>query len=87
METLAKKNSKISTHFAVEGSRHYDFTDFSQFTRLTKKLGSGKISPKTIRLIMNTILLDFFDHSLKGEKKFNPEAYEQVYSDLTHYSY
>ena len=40
METLAKKNSKISTHFAVEGSRHYDFTDFSQFTRLTKKFGS-----------------------------------------------
>mgnify|MGYP000011022698 FL=1 len=87
METLAKKNSEISTHFAVEGSRHYDFTDFSQFTRLTKKFGSGKISPKTIRSIMNTLLLDFFDSSLKGGKKFNPQAYEQVYSDLTHYSY
>ena len=87
METLAKKNSKLSTHFAVEGSKHYDFTDFSQFTRLTKKFGSGKISPKNIRIIMNTLLLDFFNSSLKGDKKFEPQTYEQMFSELTHYIY
>ena len=87
METLAKKNSKLSTHFAVEGSKHYDFTDFSQFTRLTKKFGSGKISPKNIRKIMNTLLLDFFNSSLRGGNKFDPQTYEQMFSDLTHYIY
>ena len=87
METLGENNSKISTHFAVEGSKHYDYTDFSQFTRLTKKFGSGKISPKKIRSIMNTIMLDFFDFSLKTEDNFKPDTYEKMYDDVTHYVY
>ena len=87
METLGKNNSKISTHFAVEGSKHYDYTDFSQFTRLTKKFGSGKISPKKIRSIMNTIMLDFFNSSLKTGENFKPDTYEKMYDDVTHYVY
>ena len=87
MEILGKNNSEISTHFAVEGSRHYDYTDFSQFTRLTKKFGSGKISPKKIRSIMNTIMLDFFNSSLKTGENFKPNTYEKMYDDVTHYVY
>ena len=87
MEILGKNNSKISSHFAVEGSRHYDYTDFSQFTRLTKKFGSGKISPKKIRSIMNTIMLDFFNSSLKTGENFKPNTYEKMYDDVTHYVY
>ena len=87
MEALAKKNSKLSTHFAAQGSKHYDFTDFSQFTRLTKKFGSGKINPKTIRIIMNTLLLDFFNATLKTGKKFNPQLYEQMFPEITQYIY
>ena len=87
MEALAKKNSKLSTHFAAQGSKHYDFTDFSQFTRLTKKFGSGKINPKTIRIIMNTLLLDFFNATLKPGKKFNPQLYEQMFPEITQYIY
>ena len=87
METLGENNSKISTHFAVEGSKHYDYTDFSQFTRLTKKFGSGKISPKKIRSIMNTIMLDFFDFYLKTGDNFKPDTYEKKYHDVSHYIY
>jgi len=87
MEILGENNSEISTHFAVEGSRHYDYTDFSQFTRLTKKFGSGKISPKKIRSIMNTIMLDFFNSSLKTGENFKPDTYEKMYDDVTHYVY
>ena len=87
MEILGKNNSKISSHFAEEGSRHYDYTDFSQFTRLTKKFGSGKISPKKIRSIMNTIMLDFFNSSLKTGENFKPDTYEKMYDDVTHYVY
>ena len=87
MKILGENNSEISTHFAVEGSRHYDYTDFSQFTRLTKKFGSGKISPKKIRNIMNTIMLDFFNSSLKTGENFKPNTYEKMYDDVTHYVY
>mgnify|MGYP001170388512 CR=1 FL=1 len=87
MEALGKKNSKSFIHFSIEGSRHYDFTDFSQFTRLTKKFGSGDISPKKIRKIMNMIMIDFFNSKLKSGIKFNPEIYSRVFPEINHYIY
>ena len=87
MEDIGKKNSKPSIHFSVDGSKHYDFTDFSQFTRLTKKFGSGDVSPIMIRKIMNVIMTDFFNDKSKSGKKFDPEVYQQMFSEINHYVY
>ena len=87
MESIGKNNSKPSIHFSVDGSKHYDFTDFSQFTRLTKKFGSGDVSPKMIRKIMNAIMLDFFNDKLKGGPKFDPDLYLEAFSGITYYVY
>jgi len=87
MEAIGKKNSRPSIHFSVDGSKHYDFTDFSQFTRLTKKFGSGDVSPKMIRKIMNVIMTDFFNDKLKSGREFDPDIYLEAFSELTHYVY
>ena len=82
LDTLASNNSNLSVHFSVEGSTHFDFTDFSQFSRLTKWYGSGKIPQARIRMIMNRLLLDFFDSSLKNGKNFEPQLYKQYFPEL-----
>ena len=84
MKEFCSNNSGLSVHFAAEGSKHNDFTDFSQFTRLTKKYGSGKISPKKIRMIMNNLLFDFYNYHLNGIGSFDPEDYTSVYKNLSH---
>ena len=84
MDTISKNNSKGSNRFFVENASHSDFTDFSQFTPLTKKYGSGDIDPAQIRSIMNTLLLDFFNHNLKGEKEITPEYYLDKYPELSY---
>ena len=84
MAEFCSNNSGLSVHFAAEGSKHNDFTDFSQFTRLTKKFGSGKISPKKIRIIMNNLLFDFYNYHLNGIGSFDPEDYTSVYKNLSH---
>ena len=37
LDTLAANNSAWSLRLDVQGATHYDFTDFSQFSKLTKK--------------------------------------------------
>ena len=56
MSELGKSSNREFYHFAIKGSKHNDYTDFSQFTKLTRKFGSGKISPKSIRYIMNDVM-------------------------------
>ena len=43
LDTLASSNSAQSLRFDVQGSTHYDFSDFSQFSKVSKKYGSGTI--------------------------------------------
>ena len=87
LDTLASNNSDLSVHFSVEGSTHFDFTDFSQFSRITKWYGSGEISSARIRMIMNRLLLDFFDHCLKNGKNFDPKSYKEHFPELTTHIY
>ena len=85
MEEFGKNNSKSSYHFSVEGSKHNDFTDFSQFTKLTRKFGSGEISPKIIRNVMNDIIIEFFDAHLKNGEDFDAGKYEDTFKSVKTY--
>ena len=66
MEMLGENNSKISIHFAVEGSKHYDYNYFSQFTRLTKNLVLVRFLQKN-QINYEYNYVDFSDSNLKLE--------------------
>ena len=85
MSELGKSSNREFYHFAIEGSKHNDYTDFSQFTKLTRKFGSGKISPKYIRYIMNDVMLGFFDYHLKNKSIFDPNQYQKKYESVKTY--
>ena len=54
--------------YGVKGSTHFDFTDFNYVWPLFRTLGyTGPIDAKRMVDIMNIVVLNFFDHSLKGE--------------------
>ena len=53
--------------YGVKGATHFDFTDFTYFWPLFKTLGfTGPIDAMRMIDITNVIVLNFFDHSLKG---------------------
>ena len=87
MRELGKSSNQEFYHFAIEGSKHNDYTDFSQFTKLTRKFGSGKISPKSIRYIMNDVMLGFFDYHLKNRSIFDHNQYQKKYESVKTYVY
>jgi predicted dienelactone hydrolase len=82
LDTLAGNNSAWSVRLDVQGATHYDFTDFSQFSKLTKKYGSGMIAPPRIRKITNSAIREFFDHYLKNGPALALETYEKLYPEL-----
>jgi len=82
LDTLAGNNSAWSLRLDVQGTTHYDFTDFSQFNRLTKRYGSGEIAPPRIRRITNSVIRDFFDHYLKDGPALAGETYEKLYPEV-----
>jgi predicted dienelactone hydrolase len=54
--------------YGVQGSTHFDFTDFSYVWPLFRTLGyTGPIDGMRMIDIMNAVVLNFFDHSLKGK--------------------
>jgi predicted dienelactone hydrolase len=54
--------------YGVKGATHFDFTDFTYVWPLFKTLGlTGPIDSMRVIDIMNIVVLNFFDHSLKGE--------------------
>lgn len=51
----------------VKGATHLDFTDFAYLWPIVKSVGfSGKIDGMRMMEILNSVLLDFLDHHLKG---------------------
>ena len=85
MKNFGSNNTEKSYHFSVEGAKHNDFTDFSQFTKLTRKFGSGKVPQKEIRNIMNNIMLQFFNYHLKKTGSFNPNQFENKFKRVKTY--
>jgi predicted dienelactone hydrolase len=54
--------------YGVKGATHFDFTDFTYVWPLFKTLRlTGPIDGMRMIDIMNMVVLNFFDHSLKGE--------------------
>ena len=82
LDTLVGNNSAWSMRLDVQGATHYDFTDFSQFNRLTKRYGSGEIAPPRIRRITNSVIRDFFDHYLKNGPALAGDTYEKLYPEV-----
>ena len=82
LDTLVGNNSAWSMRLDVQGATHYDFTDFSQFNRLTKRYGSGTIAPPRIRRITNSVIREFFDHYLKNGPALAGDTYEKLYPEV-----
>jgi hypothetical protein len=54
--------------YGVKGATHFDFTDFTYVWPLFKTLGfTGPINGMRMIDITNTVVLNFFDHGLKGK--------------------
>ncbi len=85
MKIWGSKNNQNSFHFSVEGSKHNDFTDFSQFTKLTRRFGSGKVPQKVMRNIMNDVMLQFFNYHLKSIDNFDANQFESKYERVKTY--
>ena len=85
MKIWGSNNNQNSFHFSVEGSKHNDFTDFSQFTKLTRKFGSGKVPQKIMRNIMNDVILQFFNYHLKSIDTFDANQFENKYERVKTY--
>ena len=82
LDTLASSNSTQSLRLDVQGSSHYDFSDFSQFSKVSKKYGSGTIDSDRIRLIMNTTIRNFFDQNLKKSEAMSLTDYQSLYPEI-----
>ena len=85
MKIWGSNNKQNSFHLSVEGSKHNDFTDFSQFTKLTRKFGSGKVPRKIMRNIMNDVILQFFNYHLKSIDTFDANQFENKYERVKTY--
>ena len=85
MKIWGSNNNQNSFHFSVEGSKHNDFTDFSQFTKLTRKFGSGKVPRQIMRNIMNDVMLQFFNYHLKSIDNFDANQFENKYKRVKTY--
>jgi len=85
MKIWGSNNKQNSFHLSVEGSKHNDFTDFSQFTKLTGKFGSGKVPQKIMRNIMNDVILQFFNYHLKSIDTFDANQFENKYERVKTY--
>ena len=82
LDTLASSNSAQSLRLDVKGSSHYDFSDFSQFSKVSKKYGSGTIASDRIRFIMNTTIRNFFDQNLKQSVTKSFIDYKSLYPEI-----
>jgi predicted dienelactone hydrolase len=64
--------------YGVKGATHFDFTDFTYVWPLFKTLVfTGSIDGMRVIDIMNIVVLNFFDHSLKGEP-FSAELFTDI---------
>ena len=83
MNNFIKSNSDLSVMVDIPGSHHYDYTDFTYFSYIAKKLNfSGTVSTKKMAKIMNVTLLDFFNYTLKDDKKINLDNYKKEFPEI-----
>ena len=83
MNNFIKSNSDLSVMIDIPGSHHYDYTDFTYFSYLAKKLNfSGVVPTKKMAKIMNVTLLDFFNYTLKDDKKINLDNFKKEFPEI-----
>jgi hypothetical protein len=64
--------------YGVKGSTHFDFTDFTYVWPLFRTIGyMGSIDGMRMMEIMNAVVMNFFDHNLKG-KSVPGERYTDI---------
>ncbi len=67
----------------IPGSFHYDYTDFTYFSYLSKRLNfSGSVDPIIMANIMNITLVNFFDKTLKENKNI-VNNYEILFPEVS----
>ena len=76
-DNLRKKLFELKTQAVTE-----KIQDFSQFSKLTKRYGSGEIAPPRIRKITNSVVREFFDQYLKNGPALVVETYEKLYPEV-----
>lgn len=69
-------NAKDGSYTYFKGSKHMNFTDLPLFSPfLASKLGVGDIDAKECIKTTNALVLQFFDHYLKGQGEFHVSEY------------
>ncbi len=83
LKKIMDNNSNLSITIDIPGSYHYDYTDFTYFSYLSKQLNfSGSVPTKTMAKIMNTTLLDFFNYTLKNKAQIDLEYYKKEFPEI-----
>ena len=83
MDNFIRSNSNYSVMIDIPGSNHYDYTDFTYFSYIAKKLNfTGDVSVDTMASIMNETLLDFFNYTLKNSNTPNIDYYQNKYKEI-----
>ena len=82
LELIMQNNLSSSIMIDIPGSFHYDYTDFTYFSYLSKKLNfSGSVDPTIMANIMNVTLVNFFNKTLKDNKN-TVNNYETLFPEL-----
>ncbi|MDT8337163.1 MAG: hypothetical protein RQ856_04965 [Candidatus Izemoplasmatales bacterium] len=64
---LIDSSEATSTLFQIDGTTHFDFTMVYMFSPLIKLVGfSGSIDSKDLNLILEEVIYDFFDETLRA---------------------
>ena len=67
------EHAKEAYRVYIKDSEHMNFTDLPLFSPvLASKLGTGEVDAEECIRTINSLVLQFMDHSLKGEGEFNP---------------
>ena len=83
MDNFIRSNSNLSVMIDIPGSHHYDYSDFTYFSYIAKKLNfSGEVPTKQMARIINVTLLDFFNYTLKNKKEINLNDYKKRFPEI-----
>lgn len=81
LDALIDHSTYMPLLYQIEGTTHYDFTMVYMYSPLTKVIGfSGSINSNYLSSILNSMISDFFDQTLKDDpnSNINPDMWDEV---------